>query len=202
MVGPRSSPDTTCQNRMDLAEAFVNGIVKAGDQNRVTDHDYTRLLSKVFEMLLPEDGSDEDKDEANDSDDFKEACSGVLALVLEASRNNLDDSQLTLLLEEYGLGGERAAALTRKYAANSQRVRLGLGQIAHPPPHVTDVDWAVDYRYKSSHLERLGDPVFQVELKSSQPVAFACNLAQMEDLLHCLRDAVKCVENKSLGGGS
>lgn len=185
---------------MELAEVFVNGIVKACDPHRLSDKEYTRLLAKVFEVAT----SGENKtDDGGDSDDFNEASSGVLALVLEGGRYNLDESQLSLQLEEYAVAGDRAASLARKYGANREAIRMGLSEIGRGLPHITDLDWCVDYRVKNSHLERLGEPMFQVQLKSaSEPVAFSCNVAQMQDLLHALRDASKCVESKSQAGGS
>ncbi|KAM7296632.1 COMM domain-containing protein 3 [Ixodes scapularis] len=186
---------------MELAEVFVNGIVKAGDTQKLSDQEYTRLLAKVFEVATSTENADDGG--ANDSDDFKEASSGVLALILEAARYNLDESQLTLQLEEYGVVGNRATSLARKYGAHRESIRIGLSEIGRGPPHITDVDWCVDYRVKNSHLERLGEPVFQIQFKTaSEPVSFACNMAQMQDLLHALRDASKCVENKCQGGGS
>ncbi|XP_075558019.1 COMM domain-containing protein 3 [Dermacentor variabilis] len=194
---------------MELAEAFVNGIAKAADPRKVSDADYAKLLDKVFSVVTNgcepgAGGVDDDDESATADDDFKDGCAGLIALVLESSRFNLDDSQLALRLEEYGMTGARADTLVRKYAANKQLVRVELSRIGRRPPHVTGVDWSVDYRVKSNHLERIGEPVFHIELKTSteNPVSFACNMAQMQDLLHGLRDAAKCVENKAQGGGS
>ncbi|CAN7947404.1 unnamed protein product [Ixodes hexagonus] len=185
---------------MELAEVFVNGIVKAGDPRKLSDQEYARLLDKVFQVATSAENSADGG--ANDSDDFKEASSGVLALVLEGARYNLDESQLTLQLEEYGVSGDRATSLAHRYGASREPIRIGLSEIGRGPPHITDVDWSVDYRVKNSHLERLGEPVFHIELKSaSEPVSFACNMAQMQDLLHALRDASKCVESKCQGAG-
>ncbi|KAH7949889.1 hypothetical protein HPB49_016475 [Dermacentor silvarum] len=192
---------------MELAEAFVTGIAKAADPRKVSDADYAKLLDKVFSVVATDGetgAGDVDDESATAGDDFKDGCAGLIALVLESSRFNLDDSQFALRLEEYGMTGARADTLVRKYAANKQLVRVELSRIGKRPPHVTGVDWSVDYRVKSNHLERIGEPIFHIELKTSSenPVSFACNMAQMQDLLHSLRDAAKCVENKAQGGGS
>ncbi|XP_077490564.1 COMM domain-containing protein 3 [Amblyomma americanum] len=186
---------------MELAEPFVNGIAKAADPRKVSDADYAKLLDKVFRVVTADEEQPNGEDYAA-ADDFKDGCAGLIAFVLESSRFNLDDSQFAMRLEEYGMTGARAESLARKYAANRQLVRVELSQIGRRPPHVTDVDWSVDYRVKSNHLERIGEPVFHVQLKSSEPLSFTCNMAQMQDLLHSLRDAAKCVENKAHGGGT
>ncbi|KAH9383864.1 COMM domain-containing protein 3-like [Haemaphysalis longicornis] len=188
---------------MELAEAFVNGIGKAADPQKVSDEDYVTLLDRVFRVVTAEADQDDDGDcKTTAADDFKDGCAGLIAFVLESSRFNLDDSQFALRLEEYGMTGARAESLARKYAANKQLVRIELSRVGRRPAHITDVNWSLDYRTKSNHIERIGEPVFHIELKSSEPLSFACNLAQMQDLLHSLRDAAKCVENKAQGGGS
>ncbi|KAL1422983.1 hypothetical protein MTO96_021574 [Rhipicephalus appendiculatus] len=171
---------------MELSEAFVNGIAKAADPGKVSDADYAKLLDKVFEVVTADGEQGAKGDESTADDAFKDGGAGLIALVLESARFNLDDSQFALRLEE-------------------QLVRVELSRIGRRPPHVVGVDWSVDYRVKSNHLERIGEPVFQVDLKTTSsevPVSFSCNMAQMQDLLHSLRDAAKCVENKAQGGGS
>uniref|UniRef100_A0A131YR09 COMM domain-containing protein 3 n=1 Tax=Rhipicephalus appendiculatus TaxID=34631 RepID=A0A131YR09_RHIAP len=190
---------------MELSEAFVNGIAKAADPGKVSDADYAKLLDKVFEVVTADGEPGAKGDESTADDAFKDGGAGLIALVLESARFNLDDSQFALRLEEYGMTGARADALTRRYAANRQLVRVELSRIGRRPPHVVGVDWSVDYRVKSNHLERIGEPVFHIDLKTTSsgvPVSFSCNMAQMQDLLHSLRDAAKCVENKAQGGGS
>ncbi|KAH8037244.1 hypothetical protein HPB51_009687 [Rhipicephalus microplus] len=192
---------------MELAEAFVNGIATAADPRKLGDAGYAKLLDKVFAVVTAdaESGAEGEDDESTADDAFKDGGAGLIALVLESARFNLDDSQFALRLEEYGMTGARADALTRRYAANRQLVRLELSRIGRRPPHVVGVDWSVDYRVKSNHLERIGEPAFHVELKTTSsegPVHFSCNMAQMQDLVHSLRDAAKCVENKAQGGGS
>ncbi|KAL1422982.1 hypothetical protein MTO96_021574 [Rhipicephalus appendiculatus] len=110
---------------MELSEAFVNGIAKAADPGKVSDADYAKLLDKVFEVVTADGEQGAKGDESTADDAFKDGGAGLIALVLESARFNLDDSQFALRLEEYGNDGSPRGRpdpqVRRQQAARARR---------------------------------------------------------------------------------
>lgn len=97
-------------------------------------------------------------------DVIKELYAALLTACAEFARNDLNfDSILSFLNSECSFPPNRAKTLFDQYEANKQEVQIRLGEIGSHPPHITDVEWKIDYVIKVHDrdlLKKLG--MFQI----------------------------------------
>lgn len=86
-------------------------------------------------------------------------------------------------------------------------------------PHITGVDWRLDYFIKSNSVEKINSPMYLISLETkteleldqekgianvhllkketTEQVEFSCSADQLQDLLARLKDAAKQVERSA-----
>lgn len=82
-------------------------------------------------------------------DVIKELYAALLTICAEFGRNNLTaETTLAFLTTELNFPSNRAKILSDLYEANKQDLQIQLGQIGTHAPHITDVEWKIDYIIK------------------------------------------------------
>lgn len=90
---------------------------------------------------------------------------------------------------------DRIEILIKKYSEKYTKIRKVLSNSSFSFPHITDVEWRLDYFVKSDTLEKMNRPVYFLKLKTrenggkNKDIEFACTLEQLQDLVNKLKDA-------------
>lgn len=82
-------------------------------------------------------------------DVIKELYAALLTACAEFARNDLNpDAIVSFLTSECNFPSNRAKTLFDQYETNKQEVQIRLGEIGSHPPHITNVEWKIDYIIK------------------------------------------------------
>jgi len=193
---------------MELSEEILNFIKLAGDPSKILDKTFLILLKVAFDSVR-EDGTGVAAsglltDTGSDGIFVKQALLGLTSLVLEACKHDVATTTLSTVLEECEFSPERIKDLLGIYEENKEHVRYQLSRITHHFPHIVDVKWRLDYKVKSSSVERGRDLQYVIALQTEKggqqeetPVTFACSHAELEYIVGNLRAAVSCLEKLS-----
>ncbi len=125
----------------------------------------------------------------------KAAYGAVCAVFLEGARKAMSGEAFSAALEDAGVGGKIRGALAEAFSGSRAElvaavavVGAGLGLA-----RVVDVRWRVDHVVRSRYVERIGSPMWLVELimADGSVEAFSCNAEQLQDLATRIRDATR-----------
>jgi hypothetical protein len=106
------------------------------------------------------------------------------------------------------------------YSTAKEAIRTLLSTTNFHYPHITGIDWRLDYFMKSNAMEKVNTPVYMLSFETKKPqhldvdegesffhfvndvedtdkVEFSCTLEQLQDLLNRLKDAAKQVERSA-----
>ena len=67
------------------------------------------------------------------------------------------------VLEDNSFETDRISHFVKKYEAHRSNLRVLLRRTGFGLPHVTDVDWKLDYYMKSNQLEKINEPQFTLQ---------------------------------------
>jgi len=113
------------------------------------------------------------------------------------------------VLEQENADSQRVDFIVNFYSTTKEAIRTLLSTTNFHYPHITGIDWRLDYFIKSNSLEKANQPVYLVSLETKKPqqlgsqendtekVEFSCTLEQLQDLLNRLKDAAKQVERSA-----
>ncbi|XP_076460373.1 COMM domain-containing protein 3-like [Babylonia areolata] len=193
---------------MEVATTVQENLSLAGDTAHIPDKCFDQLIKRACRGVL----FDADRNAIADDPAFKTvdkavlkaAYSGVVSLVLEAAKHDMDADGITPLLEECKFTPDRIQGFNNIFLTQKSAIQILLGSIGNSRPHIVDVDWRLDYYIKSNHMERINEAVYLISLKTEVPgkedlqeVQFTCTLEQLQDLVGKLKDATKCLEKQA-----
>lgn len=121
--------------------------------------------------------------------------------MLEAARNNADATAVTAMLEDCKLTGNRLTTVTKLYTDAMIPERLLLSTTSFNHPHITDVNWRLDYYIKDDQLEKVNKGVYLINLKTegnaneTKDIRFSATVDQLQDLVSRLKDASRAFQN-------
>ncbi|KAL5006877.1 hypothetical protein ScPMuIL_015683 [Solemya velum] len=192
---------------MDLSSPTLEDLALAGDSVHVPDDVFSVLVKKLFDGI--NDGNERNISFLSENDRYKnvdkaavkQAYGGLVTMVTEAAKNDMEIESLSSLLEDCKFSGDRIAALSKAFLQHKPQIQILLNSIGNPPPHIVDIDWRLDYYIKNNHMDKVNEPVYLVSLKTEeagkpglQEVQLSCSLEQLQDLVGKLKDATKCLE--------
>jgi len=131
---------------------------------------------------------------------LKASFGAATVTFVEASKSNQTVEGLSSFLEELSLEEDKQKHFCAKFEENREKFRVLLRRTGFALPHVTDVDWKLEYYMKSNQLEKVNEPHFTLQfatednLGETDQVQLTCSLAQMQDLVSKLKDASKRLE--------
>ncbi|XP_070565350.1 COMM domain-containing protein 3-like [Ptychodera flava] len=193
---------------MELSNELQEGLQICGDSAHIPDKAFTILLNRVYDSLLKKTNQssvlgDEDLDGV-DPAVLKQSFAALVALVLEASKHDVDASSISPLLEDCKFTSDRIDSFNKVFLSKKTEVQALLGSIGHAPPHIVDVDWRLDFYLKNNLIDKVNEPVYMITLKTEkgdgedkEDVQFACSMEQLQDLVGKLKDASKSLEKAS-----
>lgn len=130
----------------------------------------------------------------------KAAFAAVVTLLVELAKTDQSSDAVSGFLEENGFDADRIGFFTKEFEDHRAQLRVLLRRTGFGLPHVTDVDWKLDYYMKSNQLEKINEPQFTLQFATEDNagardnVQMSCTLAQMQDLVSKLKDASKRLE--------
>jgi polycomb group RING finger protein 4 len=189
---------------MDLSPDVLNGFASLSDKVRISDKHFIVLLKAAAESLVGRYSGDLLKGvNIADESNVKSVFASLSTVLLEAAKHDKDTSSLSQVLDECKCDADRCKLITSVYEQYKDEVRAVLACTGSDRRHIVDVDWRLDYHIKDNQLERVGQPVYLIDIKTEQTlsgpedVQFACTRDQLQDLVSKLRDACKSLERTS-----
>ncbi|ESP01574.1 hypothetical protein LOTGIDRAFT_238259 [Lottia gigantea] len=190
---------------MELSSSVLEEITLAGDNAHISDKVFSDLVKHACQGLLSDKNKNSVADEAifkdTDKGSLKSAYSGIITLLTEATKWDVESSSIGALLEDCKYTTDRINSFNNIYLSKKPLIQILLGSIGKSPPHIVDVDWRLDYYIKNNHLDKVNEPVYLITLKTEvagqselQEVQFSCSLEQLQDLVGKLKDSTKCLE--------
>ncbi|XP_064614454.1 COMM domain-containing protein 3-like [Liolophura sinensis] len=162
---------------MELSSNVLENLSVAGDSAHIPDKQFSRLVTKACEGVLEnEHRNDIEGDEAFKDIDkavLKEAYSGLVTLVIEAAKHDVDTSSMGSVLEECKFTSDRIDTINKIYQTRKPYLQMLLGRIGTALPHIVDCKWRLDYYIKNNHLEKVNEPVYLIALKVQVAPIFA-----------------------------
>ncbi|KAK3087961.1 hypothetical protein FSP39_012835 [Pinctada imbricata] len=169
---------------MELSHSVTEGIAIAGDSAHIPDKLFPNFVDVAFRGILTENErnviADNPAFSGVDKAVLKEGYSAIVSLILEAVKHDTNAESLSGILEDCKFTSERIKVFVKTYQVMNDF-------IGHPPPHIVDVDWRLDYYIKNNHLEKVNEAVYLISLKTEVPgnpelqeVQFSCSLEQLQ----------------------
>jgi len=140
---------------------------------------------------------------------LKQAYGALVGFILEVAKMNADPLVLKGVLEQENAESQRVEAVTNFYSTTKEAIRTLLSTTSFHYPHITGIDWRLDYFMKLNSMEKANTPVYFLSLETKKPqqlgeqeddtgkVEFTATLEQLQDLLNKLKDAAKQVERSA-----
>eukprot|EP00753_Platysulcus_tardus_P020980 PLAT8541.1.p3 GENE.PLAT8541.1~~PLAT8541.1.p3 ORF type:complete len:226 (+),score=118.92 PLAT8541.1:38-715(+) len=104
------------------------------------------------------------KSGALSASDVKAAIAALNFILSNAVKYNVEDSTLSLELQQLGLPREHSEAIAKPYRNNRLRLREVFGEDSFSLPRLASVDWRVDTLLASSSLATVEKPTVQLAL--------------------------------------
>ncbi|KAK9874324.1 hypothetical protein WA026_002675 [Henosepilachna vigintioctopunctata] len=187
---------------MNLKEVSKNSLKLLNNVNIVSDDIFRCLLENSVSVLSG--GQELHANESlfgSEPDLMKELYANLLIAIVEFVRNGLNKEEVQqYLISECNINKKRSDVFADAYNNNKPEIQISLLNIGNHPPHITDVNWSIDFIVKSSTMDKFGGPLFRVSFtietfnQEKQCVQmdhlnFTCNSQEMHDLVYKLKDA-------------
>lgn len=146
----------------------------------------------------------------------------MLTINSEFGRHDLTKEDVkTFLTNDCNVNSSRSTIYSEMYDKNKQPLQIILGNIGTHLPHLTEVQWKIDYivkvienillnlfivsngyLFQTSNLNQSDGPLFRISLISEKKVEdyssapvnrieFSCTSQELQDLVYKLKDAVR-----------
>ncbi|XP_055950346.1 COMM domain-containing protein 3-like isoform X1 [Argiope bruennichi] len=190
---------------MELSKLALDGISTAGNTTEISDQSYNLILNDIFETTTSVKNLKAGNKNNIRSSTEKAAHSGLLSLVLEAAKHNVDSSSISSVLEDCRWDVNRISSFINKFQEDKEKIQSALSMIGKSYNHIVGVQWRQDFRIKSNNCEKICEPSYIISLEAWNPhinsgedITFSCNMEQLEDLVLKLKDATKCIERNAV----
>lgn len=192
---------------MDLNLAVLEGLKIVGDSISVPDQAFDLLHTSAHEYVIDTTKKDLghlDKFPGVDVSVGKQCFYALTTVIVESARKNVEESELSSLLEECKWPNDRQETFIKKIKVHRNELQINLCRIDSSYPHIVDVNWRLDYCIKSNQIEKINDSNYLISFKTQEPgkegnVKFFCSVDQLQDLVSKLKDATKTIEKASQG---
>ncbi|BFY97436.1 hypothetical protein BsWGS_00476 [Bradybaena similaris] len=190
---------------MEFGPQVLENITLAGDAAHIPDKSFTKLVTCACQGVLNEDHRNivEENPAFKDINKgvLKAAFGGLVTLVIEATKHDSNEQNISSLLEECKYTADKINEFSKVFLPQKPHIQLLLGKIGSSFPHIVDVDWRLDYYIKNNNVEKVNSGVYLISLKTEIPgehelkdFQFSCTVEQLQDLVGKLRDATKSME--------
>uniref|UniRef100_A0A3B4H2E2 COMM domain containing 3 n=2 Tax=Haplochromini TaxID=319058 RepID=A0A3B4H2E2_9CICH len=183
---------------MELSESVQRGLQSLADQS-VFDHGSFQVLVDVsFRSLLSSHGDPTvlDQPEFNQIDQIllKQSHTAAVTFILEAVKQNADQSTISSSLEELTFSADRTEIFYSAYQMTQSLLSFSYS-IGRGLPHITDASWRLEYHMKNGQVDKVNDSFYLISLNTE--VTAAALLFYFPDLVGKLKDAAKTMEKAS-----
>ncbi|CAH0549274.1 unnamed protein product [Brassicogethes aeneus] len=171
----------------------------------ISDENYKKVLENCFSILSGEVEPHNINSLYNSKPDvIKELYAKLLSITAEFVRENYKKKDVFDLLAKLSLNSTKSNLYCEMYEKNKKGVENSLLNIGNHLPHITDVNWKIDYIIKTNVIDESEGPLLRISLqtekfdekmgkKTFHNVNFTCNSQELQDLVYKLKDICKNV---------
>ncbi|XP_077591871.1 uncharacterized protein LOC144209441 [Stigmatopora nigra] len=194
---------------MELSDSVHRGFRSLGEPSAMDDAGFPALVDVCFRSLLSPGPDAEvlDGPELKQIERIllKQMHTATCTFILEAVRQNADETTISSCLEELSFSSERIQIFCSCYQKHKKDIKQLLARIGRQPAHITDVSWRLQYQVKNGQVDKVNEPFYLITLNTEnkcrpEDITFTCTTEQLQDLVGKLKDAAKSFE-KARGGG-
>uniref|UniRef100_A0A3Q2YN46 COMM domain-containing protein 3 n=1 Tax=Hippocampus comes TaxID=109280 RepID=A0A3Q2YN46_HIPCM len=187
---------------MELSDSVQRGLRSLGDESVVDHATFPALVDVCFRSLLSagRDAGLLEEPELKQVEGvlLKRIHAATTTFILEAVRQNADESTISSCLEDLSFSSERIEILYSCYQVTSTSFPHHCLQ----PAHITDVSWRLQYHVKNGVVDKVNEPFYLISLNtenkgSPEDITFTCTMEQLQDMVGKLKDAAKSAEKAS-----
>ncbi|XP_076750603.1 COMM domain-containing protein 3 [Xylocopa sonorina] len=186
---------------MELSRDTIDGLFNILNRNVFTDDNFQQILEMAVSYIHENPAEIKCIIKTSDSKPIltKKIFADVVCLLVEATRQNLDEENLKNFLNFIHIDETRSKKLCEVYCHNKAAIQSQLELIGNNPPHIVDIDWHLDYCVKLDTCNSLGVPLYHVrfstkEYETTSHVTFSCTIQQLQELVFKLKDAIRYSE--------
>ncbi|XP_051910863.1 polycomb complex protein BMI-1-A [Hippocampus zosterae] len=215
--------------KMELSDSVQRGLRSLGDASAVDHATFPALVDVCFRSLLSagRDAGLLEEPELKQVEGvlLKRIHAATTTFILEAVRQNADESTISSCLEDLSFSSERIEILYSRYQVTStsfphhclaylifyllfssqkhkKELERLLASIGKQPAHITDVSWRLQYHVKNGVVDKVNEPFYLLSLNtqnkgSPEDITFTCTMEQLQDMVGKLKDAAKSAEKAS-----
>ncbi|XP_026274311.1 COMM domain-containing protein 3 isoform X1 [Frankliniella occidentalis] len=191
-----------------LSTEIMTGLKRMGNSTLVSDEVFVKSLQCGMTTITQPDFTSANLSSissgSSKGDVVKEAHCALLSLFVESARLDLTLDSLTVFLETKANWPQtRCKMLADAYAACVSKVQACLSNISVHPPHIVDVQWSLNHNTKSSSNKQTTSSFVSVQFETEglpegqedKLVKFECTLAELQDMVSKLKEALRQVEH-------
>ncbi|XP_077410554.1 COMM domain-containing protein 3 [Vanacampus margaritifer] len=191
---------------MELSDSVQRGLQSLGEASSVGHAAFPALVDVCFRSLLSSgrDAGLLDEPELTQVERvlLKRMHTATTTFILEAVKQNADESTISSCLDELSFNSERIAIFYSCYQKHKKELERLLASIGRQPAHITDVSWRLQYQVKNGQVDKVNEPFYLISLNSEnkgrpEDVNFTCTMEQLQDMVGKLKDAAKSAEKAS-----
>ncbi|CAL7948905.1 unnamed protein product [Xylocopa violacea] len=186
---------------MELSRDTIDGLFNILNKNIFTDDNFLQILEMAVSYIYENPAEIKCVIKTSDSKPIltKKILADVVCLLVEATRQNIDEENLKNFLNVIHVDETRSKKLCEVYCRNKAAIQSQLELIGNNPPHIVDIDWHLDYCIKLDTCNSLGIPLYHVrfstkEYETTSHVTFSCTIQQLQELVFKLKDAIRYSE--------
>ncbi|KAM9775192.1 COMM domain-containing protein 3 [Syngnathus typhle] len=192
--------------KMELSDSVQNGLQSLGEASAVDHAAFPALVNVCFRSLLSSgqdaDLLDEPQLKQVERVLLKRVHAATTTFILEAVRQNADESTISSCLEELSFSSERIEIFYSCYQKHKKELEGLLASIGRRPAHINDVSWRLQYQVKNGLVDKVNEPFYLISLNTenkgrSEDINFTCSMEQLQDMVGKLKDAAKSAEKAS-----
>lgn len=186
---------------MEIDKKYQESLKLLNITAKISDSVLEKLLENCCRSLS---GENEAYDiEQSNTSEIKNLYASLLYIYTQYVRNSQSKEEFSNFLStECSLDKDRIKLLGDFYDKWNKNIRIQLLNIGSHLPHVTDINWKIDYIVKSKVLDQSEGPLFRVSLKTekydektqgvkTEFIEFSCTSQELQDLVYKLKDAVR-----------
>lgn len=165
------------------------------------DSQFSQVLQDICKILL----SDESKfnhellQQKSNNEKFHNAYQSLMTLVVESVKNDLQNDQIELVLDDCDFLPNRKDAFLQVFSANREPLQKKLASFGVKTPKIVDLCWRLDYHLKNNKTHKVNALNYTISLKQADgdSIAFQCSKEELQNMISKLKEAAKIMERTS-----